>query len=601
MAYTLKLTNGKILLNLADQTTDNLTTSLTLIGKNVPSYGTKFNENLIYLLENFANSSEPNSPLVGQLWYNSAVGRMFVYNQNNQFRPVGGPIVSSTVPSGVVAGDLWLDSTNKQLNVFDGNTFITAGPQYSAVQGKAGWVVEQILATDVQTYTVSSLYNNGTLLAILSEQAFTPAVPYKGISQVAVGLTFNNSIPGIAVVATATNASAIANVDSTKFLQVDAPAPITRQLWVSTSTGLLIGNPPTLELYNDGTVSHLYSLSSDVPLDLTITSSNLGTISAINMDPASRTVKFWNGVSNANVNVNGDMLVTGNLTVIGTGTNAQVRNLEVDNINIELAYPPGSLPDGSVDGGGLILHGTVDHSLLFRAGLPGWESSDSFNLASNKAYYVNNTRLLDQNAVYVTSAPNLTAIGLLNVLNVGHIQITTSSIATIDGSNLQLGSLTSGNIDAAGKSIDNLKPITIASSSSTAATKYYVDNIQSLKNANTFVFSLDVSGISDVDLFVLGFLNKMLPIGTPSDFYYIPDSARCRVNCMSYVILSQTNTGVSQGTYVPVDQNGIKDAVQVLSGVTVQTTTQAAAPSVVQQIRQYLVTGGVWVVDGIIS
>jgi hypothetical protein len=601
MAYTLKLTNGKILLNLADQTTDNLSTSLTLIGKNVPSYGTKFNENLIYLLENFANSSEPNSPLVGQLWYNSAVGRMFVYNQNNQFRPVGGPIVSSTIPSGVVAGDLWLDSTNKQLNVFDGNTFITAGPQYSAVQGKAGWVVEQILATDVQTYTVSSLYNNGTLLAILSEQAFTPAVPYKGISQVAVGLTFNNSIPGIAVVATATNASAIANVDSTKFLQVDAPAPITRQLWISTSTGILIGNPPTLELYNDGTLSHLYSLSSDVPLDLTLTSSNLGTISAINMDPASRTVKFWNGVSNANVNVNGDMLVTGNLTVIGTGTNAQVRNLEVDNINIELAYPPGSLPDGSVDGGGLILHGTVDHSLLFRAGLPGWESSDSFNLVGNKAYYINNTRLLDQNALYVTSAPNLTAIGLLNVLNVGHIQITTSSIATIDGSNLQLGSLTSGNIDAAGKSIDNLKPITVASSSSTAATKYYVDNIQSLKNANTFVFSLDVSGISDVDLFVLGFLNKMLPIGTPSDFYYIPDSARCRVNCMSYVILPQTNTGVSQGTYVPVDQNGIKDAVQVLSGVTVQTTTQAAAPSVVQQIRQYLVTGGVWVVDGIIS
>ena len=319
------------------------------------------------------------------------------------------------------------------------------------------------------------------------------------------------------------------------------------------------------------------------------------------MDPASRTVKFWNGVSNANVNVNGDMLVTGNLTVIGTGTNAQVRNLEVDNINIELAYPPGSLPDGSVDGGGLILHGTVDHSLLFRAGLPGWESSDSFNLVGNKAYYINNTRLLDQNALYVTSAPNLTAIGLLNVLNVGHIQITTSSIATIDGSNLQLGSLTSGNIDAAGKSIDNLKPITVASSSSTAATKYYVDNIQSLKNANTFVFSLDVSGVSDVDLFVLGFLNKMLPIGIPSDFYYIPDSARCRVNCMSYVILSQTNTGVSQGTYVPVDQNGIKDAVQVLSGVTVQTTTQAAAPSVVQQIRQYLVTGGVWVVDGIIS
>ena len=70
MTYPILLTNGTLLLNLADDSIDT-STSLMLIGKGVTEYGSKFNDNFIRLLENGADSMEPVAPLVGQIWYNT--------------------------------------------------------------------------------------------------------------------------------------------------------------------------------------------------------------------------------------------------------------------------------------------------------------------------------------------------------------------------------------------------------------------------------------------------------------------------------------------------------------------------------------------------
>ena len=96
MAYTLKLTNGKILLNLSDQKTDELTTSLTLIGKNVSAYGTYYNSNFIHLLENGANSTPPGAPLTGQLWWDSSANLLKVYN-GTTFKTISAATASSPV------------------------------------------------------------------------------------------------------------------------------------------------------------------------------------------------------------------------------------------------------------------------------------------------------------------------------------------------------------------------------------------------------------------------------------------------------------------------------------------------------------------------
>jgi len=621
MSYTLKLTNGTILLNLSDQKTDQLTTSLTLIGKNVPAYGTYFNENLIYLLENFASPTQPRSPLYGQLWFNSAQGRMYYYNNNNQFRPVGSPIVSPIQPTGSVPGDLWLDSVNKQLTVFDGTNFISAGKSYATPQGKAGWIIEEIIDNTNLPKTVSTLYNNGIVLAILSEVAFTPATPYNGIPTIGVGLTLNNSLSGMRLIGTATNALSVAGISADKFIRNSGYQYTTGTWAILNNGGLSIGpngTDLTLSIGNvlGGTNQDALILSGRIgnggstpsaKLVFAANDFNNGTVVGLTIDPFTKSVNLLPGVVGGAVNVSGDLNITGDLNVIGTGTSVQVRNLEVDNIKIELAYPPNSLPDAAIDGGGIILHGTTDHTITYKNSLVGWSSSDNFAVAYNKGYYVtnqtgNDIKVLDAGNLFVANAPNLTAIGSLGNLTVGNIFINTSTISTVDGtSDLVLNKTGVGNVSLAGKKLIQSGTIGPTDSSSTVVTKYYVDNLQVLKNSVTFVFSLDVTQITDVNLFAINFLSRMLPIGSPNDFNYIPEQARCRVNCMNYAIPSWAQDGVSNYAVTSVDQNGVKNAVNVLTGVTVRTTSPVVYPVCSQEIREYIVAAGQWVFSTIIS
>lgn len=55
-------------------------TSLTIWGKSVVNYGELAAENWLHLLENFSSSTAPLFPITGQLWYDTSVPRVKVYN-----------------------------------------------------------------------------------------------------------------------------------------------------------------------------------------------------------------------------------------------------------------------------------------------------------------------------------------------------------------------------------------------------------------------------------------------------------------------------------------------------------------------------------------
>ena len=70
-----------------DGTVNIADTSLTLVGRNYPNYGQAFANDLVHLLENFSNSSSPSNPIKGQLWYDSANSAIKVFD-GIQWNPV---------------------------------------------------------------------------------------------------------------------------------------------------------------------------------------------------------------------------------------------------------------------------------------------------------------------------------------------------------------------------------------------------------------------------------------------------------------------------------------------------------------------------------
>jgi hypothetical protein len=183
MAYTISNSDGTRLLSLADGTIDQSATSLTLIGKNYTGFGQEYNNNLVKLLANSANNSSPRSPLVGQLWYDSSPGikRLKVYD--GSFNPVGGAIISPNEPS-LVVGDLWWDSTNNQLKVYNGSTATVVGPAFSKLVGENGFVLPAVSVRDIDNNVknVTLIKNYGVTLGYVSSEPFVINTDFSSIT-----------------------------------------------------------------------------------------------------------------------------------------------------------------------------------------------------------------------------------------------------------------------------------------------------------------------------------------------------------------------------------------------------------------------------------
>ena len=131
MSYDLQRTNGSTQVILDEGFIDN-STSLTFVGKNFVGYGSYQNTNFLKLLENFANTSSPPSPIPGQIWFdsNAATLRLKFYDGAgwNQIPSV----TYGTSATNQKPGDLWVDTTNNILKIKTAGGYLSVGPFTSA-------------------------------------------------------------------------------------------------------------------------------------------------------------------------------------------------------------------------------------------------------------------------------------------------------------------------------------------------------------------------------------------------------------------------------------------------------------------------------------
>lgn len=285
MAYTINKTNGAVLTTIADGTIDN-TSDLTLIGKNYSGYGEILNENFVKLMENFASSSQPASPLAGQLWWDLTNNSLKVYTGSG-FKIISGSTASATQPTGATLGDLWFDTVNAQLRVYNGTSWTLIGPSFTAGTGVSGAVITTVLDNTGASHVIVQFYVNEVIVAIISKDStFTPQTSIPGFATISPGIQISSAVVGATLNGTATNADLLDNLNSTQFLRSDANSSTTGTLAVLNDNGVTVGVNNNLRLSATGADVNVNSNSPDGDIIFRINRSTGGTTTALTIDGA---------------------------------------------------------------------------------------------------------------------------------------------------------------------------------------------------------------------------------------------------------------------------------------------------------------------------
>lgn len=164
MSFTVRYTNGNVLAEVADQTTNVTDTPIALVGRGAVNYGRYHAENFVHLLENFANATPPARPLRGQFWYDTTTSTMKVYNGTGWIIIGGGGTgTTGTISQGTrVAGFTGVTITTGASNVTIG-VMLGEGEIVAVVSSVAVVVglLPSSLTFDGKSYTLGSRFPNG--------------------------------------------------------------------------------------------------------------------------------------------------------------------------------------------------------------------------------------------------------------------------------------------------------------------------------------------------------------------------------------------------------------------------------------------------------
>lgn len=593
MSYKLNKTDGSLLVDLVDGSLDTTSTDISLIGKNYSGFGESINENFIKILENFANTSAPSLPLKGQLWFDSTESRLKVYDGTN-FRTSGGPIVQNSQPGvGVVAGDLWINNATKQLHFYDGTNFNLAGPIYTSDQGKSGFETLTILDTQNNSKTIVKFSIGGTLIGVFSNNEFTPAAAYAitGLASIKKGFNIISTVSDFVFRGSADSAAALVDnagvaKSASQFLSADSNSVTTGTVTVANSGGITIGTAQNNIQKVVGTSVVNENQLSNHDYKIRVRKAT-GFVDAVTIDTSESFLGIFKDTPQHTLHVGGDMRVDGNLFLTSPAVNIETQNLRVEDKNIELGITSDStsLDNAGVDFGGIILKSSdLDKEWVWRTSTGAWTSSENIDVVATKWYKAEGVNVLNKTELgsTVTQALGLTDIGTLNQLNVDQTNIQGAKIST--STPLQLESTGSITITNNQKITGLAEPTT----NTDAATKFYVDD---QINLEPVVMSLDITGLSNSNISTI--IEDIYPASNKKTgtYAYIATST----------IAGATVTGIDVDaakniSYVAVDANGVLNQ-SVVQDVAFASASGGVNVTISRGLKRFRVAAGAWVFD----
>lgn len=296
MAYTVKYTDfinkGAITVN---DSTVNTETSIALPGRNQRGYGIAVAENFLHILENFANNTPPENPVEGQVWYDTTAGVEDLKIFDGATWKLAGSIrKSADTPSVGVLGDLWVDTDNQQLYLFNGASWVLVGPTFSSGL-RTGVVAEKVLDSDDIERVILLTYINDEIVSIYSVNTFIPKVTIQGFTTIKSGVNIstkdfdNNNIIDTKYWGTAEKAEGLViagtTIPASTFLRSDVSNITNAGFTVRNDVGIFTGRDTQLRLSVDSnTIGHVSHITPNSAFEIRINYQGNVTTSLIHAD-----------------------------------------------------------------------------------------------------------------------------------------------------------------------------------------------------------------------------------------------------------------------------------------------------------------------------
>ena len=331
MSYTVNKTNNSSSPNqyTVQDGVVNTQTDLSFIGKGYAGYGEVIAENFLHLLENFSNTSAPSKPIQGQLWWDSTNSKLQVYNGTAWQTAGGSAPYQSEAPSGLSQGDIWIDSDTGQMYFYNGTTSVLVGPP-SSTGTTNGFTYDTILDSGDNSQNITKLFNDGNLIAIISEDTFTPKTTLSGFSTIKKGITLTTAISDVKFQGTASDADALGGVAAANYLRSNANDATSGTIAISNDGGLIVGADSDLTVTVDGSGAIL--TNTVVNTDITFKVNDGGTTTTVmTIDGSESRIGIGTVTPTTKLEVSGTTTsttfagpltgnVTGNITSTGANT-----------------------------------------------------------------------------------------------------------------------------------------------------------------------------------------------------------------------------------------------------------------------------------------
>ena len=208
MSYSLTLTDGTPVTTLGNNIIDTTTLTVNLLGQNSSGYGLYLNENFINLLENFSSPAQPSgnpsnakltNPVKGQIWWDSTNRVLKVYD-GTVWKEISNSTAGASAPTNnPITGDLWWDTYNGQLKTFNGATWTTIGPPTPGGGSVTTTYTGSYVADASPPYSnhvVGNIFVSNKLATVISTDPtpFTPRYAIGGLTTINPGMNFPSSI-----------------------------------------------------------------------------------------------------------------------------------------------------------------------------------------------------------------------------------------------------------------------------------------------------------------------------------------------------------------------------------------------------------------------